>query len=40
MFELLLGMEEWLKSGVHTYEEIEKLPMAINIFIDIINITC
>ena len=40
MFELLLGMKEWLKSGVYTYEEIEKLLMAINKFIDVINITC
>ena len=40
MLELILGMEEWIKSGHHTREEINKLPYAINRFIDILNITC
>ena len=39
MFELLLGIGEWLKSSFHTQEKLEKLPAAINSYLNILNIT-
>ena len=40
MIELILGMEEWLKAGSHTYEEVKHLPNAIDDFITKINHCC
>ena len=40
IIELILGMEEWLKAGSHTYEEVKHLPNAIDDFITKINHCC
>ena len=40
IFELLLGMEEWLKSGQHTYREITKVGEAMNGLMKIVKLTC
>ena len=38
--ELILGMEEWMKTGNPTLEELQCLPPAIHYFIDVINEVC
>ena len=40
MIELILGMEEWMKAGSPSYEEVKYLPLAIDDFITKINHCC
>ena len=40
MFELLLGLEEWLRGGEHTYKEIDKLQKAMYDYMDLVKLTC